>query len=76
MSNLLGCNYLSLPAVIQAAVNLQHIQGLKKSRPGFTSDITETSKCIHSSKDFGIQLVDKIQPQTLTMKIVECNSSC
>lgn len=54
--------YLSLSAVIQAAVNLQHIQGLKKSRPGFASDITETSKCIHSSKDFEIQLVHRIQP--------------
>ncbi len=72
----LGSNYLSLSAMIQAAVNLQHVQGLKKSRPGFTSDITETNKCTHSSKDFEIQLVHKIQPQTLTMKIMECNSSC
>jgi hypothetical protein len=62
----LGSNYLSLSAVIQTAVNLQHIQGLKKRRPGFTSDTTETSKRIHSSKDFEIQSVHKIQPQTLT----------
>jgi hypothetical protein len=41
---LVGRYYLSLSAVIQTAVNLQHIQGLKKTKPRFksTGDITLT----------------------------------